>query len=306
MNWRSRLLAIVLVATMAYGLVATTSLLSPAHANNGGSISFNGTNQYLSLPGSSDWAMGTGDFTVEWFQYQTSFSSNWPRIFTVGTYPSSFGVSIEGGVMYVWLAGGWRLAASVGAISNQWATTVGLAVMLLGWPSPAAAANDLNCTDFGTRERAQREYLKNASDIYRLDADKDGKACEWNGSTGWWVWPIAGVALVVGRAMGRRRVGDHRMVPGAQGVVFNYEFSEDGQADKVLDRTTPILLLVGVIALPVTTVLRDYVFPRSATPIAFYIAIGVLGGAGTYFTTLKMPGRDLYVAELASEDEGEL
>jgi hypothetical protein len=120
MNWRSRLLAIVLVATMAYGLVATTSLLSPAHANNGGSISFNGTNQYLSLPGSSDWAMGTGDFTVEWFQYQTSFSSSWPRIFTVGTYPSSFGVSIEGGVMYVWLAGGWRLSASVGTISNQW------------------------------------------------------------------------------------------------------------------------------------------------------------------------------------------
>ena len=113
-----------------------------------------------------------------------------------------------------------------------------------------AAANDLNCTDFGTRERAQREYSKNASDIHQLDADDDGKACEWNGSTGWWVWPIASAALVVGRAMGRRRIGDHRMVPGAQGVMFNYEFSEDGSADKVIDRTFPLLLVAGIAALP--------------------------------------------------------
>ena len=178
-------------------------------------------------------------------------------------------------------------------------------MMFLGGATPAAAANELNCTDFGTRERAQREYVKNATDIHRLDADNDGKACEWNDSTGWWVWPIAGASLVVGRTMGRRRVGDHRMVPGAQGVVFNYEFSEDGSADKVIDRVFPLLLLAGLAALPVTHVLRDYVFPRSATPIAFYIAIGALGGVGAYFATLRLPYKDLYVAELASEDEGE-
>ena len=183
---------------------------------------------------------------------------------------------------------------------------VGLIVMFLGWASPAAAANDLNCTDFGTRERAQREFLKNASDIHRLDADNDGKACEWNSSSGWWVWPIAGVALVGGRIMARRRVGDHRMVPGAQGVVFNYEFSEDGHADKVLDRITPVLLFAGVAALPVTAVLRDYVFPRSATPIAFYVAIGVLCGVSAYFYTLRLPRRDLYGTKSAVENEGEL
>ena len=87
---------------------------------------------------------------------------------------------------------------------------------------------------------------------------------------------------------------------------FNYEFSEDGQADKVLDRITPILLLAGVTALPVTTVLRDYIFPRSATPIAFYIAIGVLGGVVAYFATLKLSRRDLYVVESTTKDEGEL
>jgi hypothetical protein len=183
---------------------------------------------------------------------------------------------------------------------------IGLVIILSGWATPAAAANDLNCADFGTRERAQREFSTSGTDIHRLDADNDGKACEWNGSTGWWVWPIAGAALVGGRAMGRRRIGDHRMVPGAQGIVFNYEFSEDGCADKVIDRVFPLLLVAGLVALPMTTVLRDYIFPRSATPIAFYIAIGVLGGVGAYFVTIKMPGRDLYVAELATEDEGEL
>jgi hypothetical protein len=165
-----------------------------------------------------------------------------------------------------------------------------------------AASNDLNCTDFGTRERAQREYLKNSTDIHRLDADSDGKACEWNGSTGWWVWPIAGAALVGGRALGRRRIGDHRMVPGAHGIVFNYEFSEDGCADKVFDRVLPLLLIAGIAALPVTHVLRDYVFPRSATPIAFYIAIGVLGGVSAYFATLRVSYKDLYIAELSTED----
>jgi hypothetical protein len=100
--------------------LVTLSFTGVGHATNGGSLSFNGTNQYVSVAGSSDWAVGTGDFTVEWFQYQTSFSSSWPRIFTVGAYPASIGVSIEGGTMYVWLAGGWRLNASVGAISNQW------------------------------------------------------------------------------------------------------------------------------------------------------------------------------------------
>lgn len=188
----------------------------------------------------------------------------------------------------------------------KWTIAMGLVIMLSGWATQVAAASDLNCSDFGTRERAQREFLQSSSDVHRLDADNDGKACEWNSSTGWWVWPVAGAALVGGRTMGRRRIGDYRMVPGAQGVIFNYEFSEDGNADKVFDRITPMLLIAGVTALPVTHILRDFVFPRSATPIAFYIAIGVLCGVTAYLVTLRIPRRDLYVADLTSEDEGEL
>lgn len=172
--------------------------------------------------------------------------------------------------------------------------------------SPVSASGDLNCSDFGTRERAQREFLKSAIDIHQLDADNDGKPCEWNESTGWWVWPIAGAALVGGRVMARRRIGDYRMVPGVQSVVFNYQFSEDGQADKVPDRVTAFLMIAGVIGLPITTVLRDYIFPKSSTPIAFYVAVVIVCGAASYFAALKISRRDLYVVESAPKDEGEL
>ena len=111
----------VALLTLVSFVVLSFAVTDVGRAVDGGSISFNGTNQYLSLPGSSDWAVGTGDFTVEWFQYQTDFSSSWPRIFTVGSYPStSIGVSIEGGTFYVWLTGGYRLYASTGSISNRW------------------------------------------------------------------------------------------------------------------------------------------------------------------------------------------
>ena len=111
---------VALLALVSF-VVLSFAASDVGHAVEGGSISFNGTNQYLSLSGSSDWAVGTGDFTVEWFQYQTDFSSSWPRIFSVGSYPStSIGVSIEGGTFFVWLASGYRLFASTGSISNRW------------------------------------------------------------------------------------------------------------------------------------------------------------------------------------------
>lgn len=55
---------------------------------------------YVSVPGSSGLAFGTGDFTIEWFQYETD-SNSFPRIFWYGTSPS-IGVSIETGTFYVW------------------------------------------------------------------------------------------------------------------------------------------------------------------------------------------------------------
>ena len=62
-----------------------------------GSIVFSAANNsWLEFAGSSDWAVGTGDFTIEWWQWMTASSSNVARVFSVGTWPSaSFALSIE-------------------------------------------------------------------------------------------------------------------------------------------------------------------------------------------------------------------
>jgi Concanavalin A-like lectin/glucanases superfamily len=84
------------------------------------SASFNGSSQYLTIPASSNWALGTGDFTIEWWQYMTTQNSN-PRVFSVGNYPSaSIAVSIEGGTFYVWEASGFRFSYALTSYLNVW------------------------------------------------------------------------------------------------------------------------------------------------------------------------------------------
>jgi hypothetical protein len=60
------------------------------------SLLFAGTaNSNLRIPNTDAFDFGTGDFTIEWYQYQTDTNS-FPRIFQVGNYPTtSIGVSIE-------------------------------------------------------------------------------------------------------------------------------------------------------------------------------------------------------------------
>ncbi len=85
-----------------------------------GAISLNGTSQYLTVPGSTNWQFGTGDFTVEWWQYMTSTPAN-PRVFSVGTYPSaSIAVSIETDTLYVWEASAFRFSAALTNYTNVW------------------------------------------------------------------------------------------------------------------------------------------------------------------------------------------
>jgi len=88
----------------------------------GNSVRLNGSSQYLTVPASSNWAFGTGSFTIEWWQYMTSQTS-FPRVFAVGNYPStSVGVSIEGGTFYVWEAGTFRFSYSLTSDGylNRW------------------------------------------------------------------------------------------------------------------------------------------------------------------------------------------
>jgi hypothetical protein len=79
----------------------------------------NSINGNFSVPASSDWAFGTGDFTIEWFQYQTDSNSN-PRVFAIGTYNTqTIGCSIEGSLFYAWFSSGISFG-SVTPYKNAW------------------------------------------------------------------------------------------------------------------------------------------------------------------------------------------
>jgi hypothetical protein len=91
--------------TLAIGSAVTTSAISP-FAGGGNSYIFSSSiNSYIQAAASADWAVGTGDFTVEWFSRQTTLAQ-FQRVFTVGDYPNiDFGVSIESGTFYFWSGG---------------------------------------------------------------------------------------------------------------------------------------------------------------------------------------------------------
>ena len=156
-------------------------------------------------------------------------------------------------------------------------------LMVMSPVTAFAASGDLNCSDFGTRERAQAEMKSSSGDIHGLDGDNDGRACEWNGSTGWWGWPLASCAMIAGRLASRKKKADHRVVPGIEGVWSNYQFHEDGGVDKVIDKSVVILAAGGIVAVPVVAFVRDAVLPRSFTPLAINLLVAVLF-AGAAFT----------------------
>lgn len=159
-------------------------------------------------------------------------------------------------------------------------------ILILSNPAPVhAVSRDVNCPDFGSRERAQFEMDKHSVDVYGLDGDNDGQACEWNSSTGWWSWPMASLALLGGRLIARKKKADHRVVPGVEGLWNNYVFHEDGDVDKVVDRNIFVFGVLGCAALPVVNALRDYVLPRSFTPIVINSMSALLFGLAAFAVT---------------------
>lgn len=94
-----------------------TSVNSYTIASQPASSPFN----YFSVPGGSGYAMGTGDYTIEWFQYMTASAVNM-RTFWYGTTPS-WGMSIEGAdstkTVYHWGSGATSLG-TIALTSNAW------------------------------------------------------------------------------------------------------------------------------------------------------------------------------------------
>jgi len=104
-----------------HGIVSDTATVAAADPALVGTMEFSGTtSDYLTIANDADLRMSTGDFTIEWWQYQTD-SNSFPRVFSMGSYPSAdIGVSLESSTFYFWAGGGAIALGSLGSYKNQW------------------------------------------------------------------------------------------------------------------------------------------------------------------------------------------
>lgn len=106
--------------SLTIGSAVNVVVQSP-FVGGGNSYSFiSSVNSFIDTPASSDWAVGTGDFTIEWFSYQTTLAS-FQRVFTVDDFDSiDIGVSIESGTFYYWANSSFRYNSSAASTENVW------------------------------------------------------------------------------------------------------------------------------------------------------------------------------------------
>jgi len=111
----------------------------------------------ISIPNSTDIQMGTGDFTIEWFQYQLPSTGTYQRIFSIGTYAGqSIAMSQEGAdtskAIYMWASGGVQQGITRN-LQNAWyhfaitRASGSLRVFLGGTQIGTTAANSTNFND---------------------------------------------------------------------------------------------------------------------------------------------------------------
>lgn len=76
-------------------------------------------NAWLTTPGSSDWAVGTGDFTIEWFQYQSN-NGNENFVFNVGSNVIACSMASGGNKTNVYLGGSKVSTPTTNPALNTW------------------------------------------------------------------------------------------------------------------------------------------------------------------------------------------
>ena len=100
---------------------AVSVVASSPFLGGGNSYQFTSSvNSYIDTPGSADWAVGTGDFTIEWFGNQSTIAG-FQRVFTVDDFASiDIGVSIESGTFYYWANDAFRFSSAGATAINNW------------------------------------------------------------------------------------------------------------------------------------------------------------------------------------------
>ena len=117
-----------------------------------------------------DFAVGTGDFTVEWFQYETDTNS-FPRIFSIGTYPSAvLGASLEP-TLYVWANNSIATSYSQSKPTRVWkhyaiVRSSGVIKIYMDGTSVASAANTANITNTTTAMSIGTESTRSSNNMY--------------------------------------------------------------------------------------------------------------------------------------------
>jgi hypothetical protein len=111
------------VFTSPSSIGSAVSVVAQSPFVSGNSYSFSSSvNSYLSVNPNNSWSVGTGDYTVEWFSYQTTLAQ-FQRIFSVGDYPDiAIGASIESGTFYYWIGNSSspRRSISSATVINTW------------------------------------------------------------------------------------------------------------------------------------------------------------------------------------------
>lgn len=105
------------------GSAVTTNTESPFMGGGNSYLFSSNIESYIQRNASTDWALGTGDFTIEWFSRQST-TDQFQRVFTVGNFNTSYnpiriGVSIESGSFYYWINGSSNLVGTADNL-NVW------------------------------------------------------------------------------------------------------------------------------------------------------------------------------------------
>lgn len=97
--------------------------LGPNKRVQSGSMLFSGLDfpvSLLTVPNDIDFRFGTGDFTIEWFQFQTD-NMPFTRPWSQGDWPgATIGVSLESGDFLYWQGGQYIIVGTLNTYKNVW------------------------------------------------------------------------------------------------------------------------------------------------------------------------------------------